>query len=57
MVLVFRLGGTSVDATLVEINSGMYRVVASKVNQELGGDSYDEVLVKLLMKEFYRYGS
>ncbi|XP_065052008.1 heat shock 70 kDa protein 14-like [Rhopilema esculentum] len=54
MVLVFRLGGTSVDATLVEINSGMYRVIASKVNQDLGGDSYDEVLVKLLMKEFYR---
>ena len=43
------------DATLVEVNSGMYRIVASKVDHNLGGDSFDEILMNLFKQEFYRY--
>ena len=53
-VLVYRLGGSSVDATLVEVNSGMFRIIASKVDHNLGGASFDEVLVDLFTQEFYR---
>ena len=55
LVLVYRLGGSSVDATLVEVNSGMFRIIASKVDLNLGGDSFDEILMDLFSQEFYRY--
>lgn len=43
------------DATLVEVNSGMFRIIASKVDLNLGGDSFDEILMDLFSQEFYRY--
>ncbi len=56
IVLVFRIGGTSVDATLVEVNCGMYRVISYAVDQNLGGETFDEVLVDIFVDEFKRYG-
>eukprot|EP00794_Sanderia_malayensis_P012769 gene12769-14080_t len=54
LVLVYRIGGTSMDATLVEVNCGMYRVISSNFNQNLGGETYDEVLVDIFIDEFKR---
>jgi len=53
-VLVFRLGGTSADATIMNINSGMYRFVGQKEKQRFGGKNFDEELVKHLVQEFKR---
>ena len=54
---MYRLGGSSVDATLIAVNSGMYRIIGSKVDHDFGGYSFDQVLVNLFMQEFHRYVS
>ena len=53
-MLVYRIGGTSMDATLVEVNSGMYRIVSSCVDHEFGGDTFDDVLCSIFIEEFRR---
>ena len=54
IVVVCRIGGSTSDATLIEVNSGMYRVIASKIDHALGGDVFDETLVKVFKQEFKR---
>ncbi|XP_063238809.1 heat shock 70 kDa protein 14-like [Bacillus rossius redtenbacheri] len=50
--LVYRAGGTSLDATLLQVNSGMYTVLATVREPHLGGDRFTKVLVNFLAAEF-----
>lgn len=43
------------DATVMNVNSGMYRVVSQKCNPNFGGKDFDKVLVQHFLKEFQRY--
>ena len=54
VVLVYRLGGTSLDVTVVAVTSGMYRVLATESEPRLGGSNFDEVLMHHLATEFKR---
>ncbi|KAK3612027.1 hypothetical protein CHS0354_021703 [Potamilus streckersoni] len=54
IALVFRLGGLSSDASLVQIQSGLLRILASCSTTELGGDKFTDVLTKHLATEFQR---
>lgn len=51
-VLVYKLGGTSLSVTILEVNSGMYRVMATQTDHSTGGESFTHELAKHLAAEF-----
>lgn len=53
-MLVYRLGGTSHDVSIVSITNGMYRILAYQGDQTLGGRNFDELIVNHLASEFNR---
>ncbi|GFN74918.1 heat shock 70 kda protein 14-like [Plakobranchus ocellatus] len=52
--LVYRLGGTSHEAVVMEVEHGMYRTVAKVSDSQFGGDVFTQVLQAFLMSEFNR---
>ncbi len=51
-VLVFDLGGGTFDVSLLEISDGVFEVKATKGDNRLGGDDWDQRVVDWLVKEF-----
>ena len=51
-VAVFDLGGGTFDVSLLEINSGVFEVVATAGDTFLGGEDYDKRLVDWLVQGF-----
>jgi len=54
-VLVLRVGGQTADATVMAVNSGIYRVCATVSVPDLGGKIIDDVLVEHFAAEFQRF--
>lgn len=52
-VLVYDLGGGTLDVTLLEMFDGVLEVKASSGNNHLGGKDFDEKLIKYLIDKFY----
>ncbi|MBN3291049.1 HSP7E protein, partial [Polypterus senegalus] len=52
--LVYKLGGTSLSVTLIEVNSGIYRVLATQTDDSIGGECFTEALAQHLASEFQR---
>ena len=52
MIAVFDLGGGTFDISILEINGGVFEVKATNGDTLLGGEDFDEVLVKHLLSEF-----
>lgn len=52
--LVFRLGGSSMDATLMRGNSGMYQFIGQQVRHDFGAKNFDDAIAKHLVSEFKR---
>jgi molecular chaperone DnaK len=52
-ILVYSLGATTFGATLVELESGWVRVLASGGERALGGRDWDEALLDLVAEEVY----
>eukprot|EP00406_Dinophysis_acuminata_P072491 CAMPEP_0179244188 /NCGR_PEP_ID=MMETSP0797-20121207/17929_1 /TAXON_ID=47934 /ORGANISM="Dinophysis acuminata, Strain DAEP01" /LENGTH=1094 /DNA_ID=CAMNT_0020951697 /DNA_START=10 /DNA_END=3294 /DNA_ORIENTATION=- len=53
-VLVYDLGGGTLDVTLMAIEDGIYEVKATAGEQHLGGEDFDNLLVDWCVKEFQR---
>ena len=53
-VLVFDMGGTSVNTSIVSVVGGLYRIVASYSNDNLGGVSFDKAITRHFAAEFQR---
>jgi molecular chaperone DnaK (HSP70) len=51
-VLVYDLGGSTLDATLLFIDDGVFEVLAIISNLHLGGADFDERVVDYLVKSF-----
>ncbi len=51
-VLVFDLGGGTFDVSLLDIADGVFEVKATKGDNRLGGDDWDQRVVDWLVKEF-----
>ncbi|MFT3860712.1 molecular chaperone DnaK [Micropruina sp.] len=51
-VLVFDLGGGTFDVSLLEIADGVFEVKATKGDNRLGGDDWDQRVVDWLVKQF-----
>lgn len=52
---MYRLGGTTLDVTVLAVSGGMYRVVATEHDTTLGGIKFDELLSQHLAAEFQRF--
>uniref|UniRef100_A0A8C9EIY1 Heat shock protein family A (Hsp70) member 14 n=1 Tax=Pavo cristatus TaxID=9049 RepID=A0A8C9EIY1_PAVCR len=48
-VLVYKLGGTSLSITVIEVNSGIYRVLATDTDDGIGGVCFTEALAQHLV--------
>ncbi|XP_071494687.1 heat shock 70 kDa protein 14-like [Diadema antillarum] len=53
-VLVYRLGGSTVSVSVVNVTNGLYRIEASKTHHECGGDDITSALSNLCVQEFKR---
>jgi molecular chaperone DnaK len=51
-ILVFDLGGGTFDVSLLEIGDGVVEVKATNGDNELGGDDWDERVIKWLVDKF-----
>ena len=50
-VLVYDLGGGTFDVSILELGDGVFEVKSTAGNNKLGGDDYDERIVKHLVEE------
>ena len=51
-ILVFDLGGGTFDVSVLEVGDGVFEVLATSGDTQLGGDDFDEKIVQWLVKEF-----
>ena len=51
-ILVFDLGGGTFDVSILEVGDGIFEVLATAGDTSLGGDDFDNLLVKWLMDDF-----
>lgn len=53
-VMVYDLGGGTFDVSVIEIGEGVIEVLATSGDNHLGGDDFDERIVRWLVQEFKR---
>lgn len=53
-ILVFDLGGGTFDVSVLEVGDGVFEVKSTSGDTHLGGDDWDEVIVKWAVDEFKR---
>ena len=53
-ILVYDLGGGTFDVSIIEIGDSLIEVLATSGDNHLGGDDFDERVVKYLVSEFKR---
>ena len=51
-IMVYDLGGGTFDVSVLEIGDGVIEVLATAGNNRLGGDDFDECVMKYLASEF-----
>ena len=52
-ILVFDLGGGTFDVSILQLGNGVFEVKATAGNNHLGGDDFDNVVVRWMIKTFY----
>ena len=52
-ILVFDLGGGTFDVSLLQLGNGVFEVKSTAGNNHLGGDDFDNVIVRWMIKTFY----
>ena len=53
-ILVYDLGGGTFDVSILQLAEGTFEVLSTSGNNRLGGDDFDELIVKYLVEEFKR---
>ncbi|MDD6920163.1 MAG: molecular chaperone DnaK [Eubacteriales bacterium] len=51
-ILVYDLGGGTFDVSILELGDGVFEVLATSGNNKLGGDDFDEALLKFMVETF-----
>ncbi len=51
-VLIYDLGGGTFDVSILEIGDGVFEVLSTNGNTRLGGDDFDDRLMKYIVEEF-----
>ncbi|TMS03033.1 Heat shock 70 kDa protein 14 [Larimichthys crocea] len=53
-VLVYKLGGTSLSVTVLQVSGGIFRVLNTHTDHSIGGESFTQALAQYLATEFKR---
>ncbi len=53
-IMVYDLGGGTFDVSILDIGDGVFQVLATNGDTRLGGDDFDEAIIKYLVDEFKR---
>lgn len=53
-IMVFDLGGGTFDVSILEVGDGVFEVLATRGNNKLGGDDFDNKLMNYLADEFMK---
>ena len=53
-ILVYDLGGGTFDVSILDIGDGTYEVISTSGDSNLGGDDWDNAIVKFLLEEIRR---
>jgi molecular chaperone DnaK len=51
-ILVFDLGGGTFDVSVLEVGDGIFEVLSTAGDTNLGGDDFDKAIVRWLVKDF-----
>ena len=51
-IMVYDLGGGTFDVSIIDIGDGVIEVLATSGNNRLGGDDFDDRVIKFLVDEF-----
>ena len=51
-IMVYDLGGGTFDVSIIEIGDGVIEVLSTAGNNRLGGDDFDQCIMKYLVSEF-----
>ena len=51
-ILVYDLGGGTFDVSVLEIGDGVFEVLSTNGDTHLGGDDFDNAIIKLLVDDF-----
>ena len=51
-ICVYDLGGGTFDVSIMEIGDGVFEVLATKGNNRLGGDDFDNKIIDVLVQDF-----
>lgn len=51
-IMVYDLGGGTFDVSIIEMGDGVQEVLATAGNNKLGGDDFDERVIKYFVQEF-----
>ncbi|MEF8786505.1 MAG: Hsp70 family protein, partial [Haloarculaceae archaeon] len=52
-ILVYDLGGGTFDVSILELGGGVYEVVATNGDNDLGGDDWDQAIIDWLAEDFH----
>ncbi len=53
IVLIFDLGGGTFDVSVLEVGDEVFEVLATSGDTHLGGDDFDQAIVKYILEKFY----
>ncbi|MBU5438332.1 molecular chaperone DnaK [Tissierella sp. MSJ-40] len=51
-IMVFDLGGGTFDVSILELGDGVFEVLATRGNNHLGGDDFDEAVINYINDQF-----
>ncbi|UAL07653.1 MAG: molecular chaperone DnaK [Candidatus Methanogranum gryphiswaldense] len=51
-IMVFDLGGGTLDVTIMDFSDGVFEVISTSGDTQLGGSDMDEVMTKYVIKQF-----
>lgn len=51
-IMVFDLGGGTFDVSILELGDGVFEVLATRGNNNLGGDDFDEAIIQYINEQF-----
>lgn len=51
-IMVFDLGGGTFDVSILELGDGVFEVLSTRGNNTLGGDDFDDILIKYINEQF-----
>lgn len=51
-IMVYDLGGGTFDVSILEVGDGVFEVLATRGNNRLGGDDFDQALIDYIAEEF-----